>query len=199
MIPNYSIFGERLCQGSGIEELMYDLGNAMTEAGPDVKMLGGGQPAHIPEVDAIWRSRMEEILADGSSFENMVGNYDPPQGSPVFTKALAGMLKKNFGWDVTEKNIAITSGGQTAFFFLFNALAGRMPEGRKKKILLPLVPEYIGYANQSVGEDFFIALKPKIEKIGEHQFKYRLDFEALDKMMEERKGFQNYLRNTVCL
>ncbi len=180
MTPEYSKFGEQLCKGSGIEELMYDLGNALTTAGPDVKMLGGGQPAHIPEVDALWRKRMEEIMADGQCFENMVGNYDPPQGNPHFITALAKMLRENFGWDVTEKNIAITSGGQTAFFFLFNSLAGRMGDGSRKKILLPLVPEYIGYANQSVGEDFFKAVKPIIEEVGDSQFKYRVDFDALE-------------------
>jgi len=180
MTPEYSRFGERLCTGSGIEELMFDLGNALTTAGPDVKMLGGGQPAHIPEVDALWRKRMEEIMADGQTFENMVGNYDPPQGNPHFITALAKMLRENFGWNVTEKNIAITSGGQTAFFFLFNALAGRMADGRQKKILLPIVPEYIGYSSQSVGEDFFKAVKPIIEEIGDHQFKYRVDFDALE-------------------
>ena len=119
-------------------------------------------------------------MADGQSFENMVGNYDPPQGNPHFITALAKMLRENFGWDVTEKNIAITSGGQTAFFFLFNALAGRMGDDKRKKILLPLVPEYIGYANQSVGEDFFKAVKPIIEEVGDHQFKYRVDFDALE-------------------
>lgn len=159
---------------------MSDLGNALTTGGPDIKMLGGGQPAHIPEVDALWRQRFLEIMADGDSFERMVGNYDPPKGNPHFIKSLAKMLRDHLGWDVTEKNIAITSGGQTAFFFLFNALAGRMSDGRRKKILLPVVPEYIGYCNQSVGEDFFKAYKPIIEEIGDHQFKYRVDFDALE-------------------
>ena len=187
MNVEFSKFGERLCLGSGIEELMSDLGNALTEAaegGDEMIMLGGGQPAHIPEVDAIWRQRMEDILARPSggsgSVETMLGNYDPPKGTPAFLKATAKMLRKNFGWNITEKNISITSGGQTAFFFLFNALAGRMADGRRKKILLPLVPEYIGYANQSVGEDFFKVYKPIIEEIGDHQFKYRVDFDALE-------------------
>lgn len=184
MNVEFSKFGERLCLGSGIEELMSDLGNALAEGGDDMIMLGGGQPAHIPEVDAIWRQRMKEIMErpinTAGSMEAMLGNYDPPNGTPAFLKSMAQMLKKQFGWDITEKNIAITSGGQTAFFFLFNALAGRMSDGGRKKILLPVVPEYIGYANQSVGEDFFKAYKPIIEEIGDHQFKYRVDFDALE-------------------
>lgn len=180
MKVEFSKFGERLCLGSGIEELMSDLGNALAEGGDDMIMLGGGQPAHISEVDAIWRKRMEEIMLNPGSMEAMLGNYEPPKGSATFLNALAKMLNEQFGWDITDKNIAITSGGQTAFFFLFNALAGRMSDGRRKKILLPVVPEYIGYANQSVGEDFFKAYKPIIEEIGDHQFKYRVDFDAIE-------------------
>ncbi len=178
-MADFSIFGSNLCGGSGIEELMDDLGNALVNGGPDIKMLGGGQPGSIPEMNAIWRRRLEEIMATPGAMEAMVGNYDPPKGNPKFISALAQLFSEHLGWNVTEGNIAITAGGQTAFFFLFNALAGRTRDGRRKKILLPLVPEYIGYSNQSVGEDFFTAVKPKIELIGDHQFKYRVDFDNL--------------------
>lgn len=180
MSENFSNFGQRLCMGSGIEELMDDLGNALVNGGPDTKMLGGGQPAHIPEVNALWRRRMEEILSSPGGMEKMLANYDPPRGNPIFLESIAQLFRENFGWDISAKNIAITAGGQTAFFFLFNALAGEFKDGSKKKILLPLVPEYIGYSNQSVGSDIFRAVKPMIEKIGEHDFKYRVDFDNLN-------------------
>lgn len=158
---------------------MDDLGEALASGG-DMKMLGGGQPAHVPEMDAVWRERMAEIMAEPEALEKMLGNYDVPAGGEGFRKALAALFRKEFGWEVTHENFAVTMGGQTAFFFLFNALAGRFPDGRRKKILLPLLPEYIGYANQAVGEDFFEAIPARIEKLGEHSFKYRVDFEALD-------------------
>ncbi|MGB0993719.1 MAG: valine--pyruvate transaminase [Akkermansiaceae bacterium] len=176
---SFSELGNRLCLGSGIEELMEDLGEALTNGGPDTKMLGGGQPAHIPEVNALWRRRLEEIMATTGDLEKMLANYDPPRGNPRFIEAIAQLFKEELGWDISPKNIAITAGGQTAFFFLFNALAGEFSDGTRKKILLPLVPEYIGYANQSVGEDIFQAIPPRIEKIGEHDFKYRVDFDNL--------------------
>ena len=180
MSEQFSNFGRRLCTGSGIEELMDDLGNALASGGPDIKMLGGGQPAHIPEVNALWRKRMEEIMGASGELEKMLSNYDPPQGNTEFLEAVAELFRQHFGWDLSAKNIAITGGGQTAFFFLFNALAGEFANGERKKILLPLVPEYIGYANQSVGDEIFRAVKPIIEKIGEHDFKYRVDFENLN-------------------
>lgn len=174
-----STFGKNLCEGSGIGELMDDLGEALVKGG-DIKMLGGGQPAHVPEMDAIWRQRMEEIMAKPGVLEKMLGNYDAPIGSEVFRKAVADLFRKEYSWNLSEKNIAITMGGQTAFFFLFNALAGKFPDGRRKRILLPLLPEYIGYANQAVGGDVFEAIPARIEKLGDHSFKYRVDFEALD-------------------
>lgn len=158
---------------------MDDLGNALASGGPDVRMLGGGQPAHIPEVNALWRRRLEEIMASPGGLEKMLSNYDPPRGNPLFLDSVAALFRESFGWDISAKNIAITAGGQTAFFFLFNALAGKFKDGSRKKILLPLVPEYIGYANQSVSDDIFCACKPLIQKIGDHDFKYRVDFENL--------------------
>ena len=158
---------------------MDDLGEALA-AGGNVKMLGGGQPAHIPEIDVVWRHRMQEIMSDPGGLEKMIGNYDVPAGSELFRKALAKLFRKEFGWEVTHENFAVTMGGQTAFFFLFNALAGTFRDGSRKKILLPLVPEYIGYANQSVGEEFFEALPARIEKTGPHEFKYRVDFDAVN-------------------
>ena len=174
-----STFGKNLCEGSGIGELMDDLGEALA-GGENMRMLGGGQPAHVPEMDAVWRQRMEEIAAEEGGLEKMLGNYDAPAGGEAFRSALASLFKKELGWDVTYENFAVTMGGQTAFFFLFNALAGRFSDGRRKKILLPLLPEYIGYANQAVGEDFFEAIPAKIEKQGDHGFKYRVDFETLN-------------------
>ena len=48
-----------------------------------------------------------------------------------------------------------------------------------KRVLFPLVPEYIGYANQSVTGDMFCSVRPHLDLIGDHEFKYRVDFDAL--------------------
>ena len=174
-----SEFGRGLCSGSGIGELMEDLGQALVSGGDRMRMLGGGQPAHIPEIDEIWRRRMEEIMAEPGALARMLGDYEGPAGNEAFRTAVAGLFKCEFGWDLGPQNVAITAGGQTAFFFMFNSLGGRFPDGRRKKILLPLVPEYIGYANQSAGGDLFRAAKPKFDLTGEHEFKYRVDFDNL--------------------
>ncbi len=180
----FSLTGSRLAARSGILDLMDDLGRAMT-TDPDMRMLGGGNPAHIPAVDTVWRRRMTELMADGDALERMLGNYDPPRGNPHFLKALANCLNGALGWRLSPDNLAVTAGGQTAFFYLFNLLAGDMPDGRQRKILLPLVPEYIGYANQGVGPDLFIGCPAMIEDLPDHEFKYRVDFAAVEQALEQ--------------
>ncbi len=175
-----SEFGSELCRGSGIGELMDDLGHALAHGGDDIRMLGGGQPAHIPAMDALWRQRIADLVTEPGTLERVLGNYEPPAGNLAFRTAIADLFRRQFGWNVGAENIAITAGGQTAFFFLFNALAGEFSDGRRKQVLIPLVPEYIGYANQSVGGDMFQAIKPRIERLGDHEFKYRVDFDRLD-------------------
>jgi len=162
----------------GIEELMDDLGAAMA-SGSGMRFLGGGQPAHIPPMAERWRMEMRRLLdEDPAQFDSMVGVYDGPGGSLSFRTALAETLSKRFGWRIGPENVAVTNGGQTAFYFLFQQLAARVG----KKILLPLCPEYIGYADQGFGEDLFRAVPPAIERDanGGVGFKYRVDFERLE-------------------
>jgi len=161
---------------------MDDLGRAMTVE-PDMRMLGGGNPAAVPAMQAMWRERMQALLAEGAGFDRMLGNYDPPQGNPRFLAALAKLLREQLGWKIGPENLAITTGGQTAFFQIFNLLAGRFTTGRYRKILLPLCPEYIGYADQGIEEGMFVACRPTISwPHGEaaRVFKYRIDFAAVE-------------------
>jgi valine--pyruvate aminotransferase len=176
----FSDVGERLSGHSGINELMHDLGDALAGAhGREMVMMGGGNPAHIPAVQAVWRQRLAEILAEPAECDRMLTNYDPPVGNGRFRAAAADCLARQYGWPVTAENVAVTCGGQSAFFLLFNLLAGRM-DGGVRRILLPLMPEYIGYADQGLIESMFVGRRPKIETCGEHSFKYHIDFDALE-------------------
>lgn len=159
---------------------MDDLGHALASGDGNIKMLGGGQPARIPALEAIWRKRLEELIEESGGLERALTTYDPPQGNSRFLTALAKLLRDHFGWDLCPDNIAVSAGGQTAFFMLFNLLAGNMGNGKRRKILLPLAPEYIGYANQGVDGCVFEAVRPVIEETGPHEYKYRVDFDALE-------------------
>ncbi|MGO0308312.1 valine--pyruvate transaminase [Endozoicomonas acroporae] len=173
-----SAFGEKFTSHSGILSLMDDLGNALAD-GKDMIMMGGGNPAHIPEVEAVFRQRLRQITESQAEFTRLVGTYDPPQGEKDFVREMAAFLNRQFGWQLTANNIALSNGSQAAFFMLFNMFAGRYGDGGHKRIQLPLAPEYIGYADAGLSDDFFAANKPEIEHLDQHTFKYRVDFQEL--------------------
>ncbi len=177
-IMKVSRFGQKIKRRSGISQLMVDLGEGLSADG-DILMLGGGNPAHIPEVERVFRQRMNELLAGPGLFERVIGDYDPPQGNSEFIEAICGLLQKECGWNVSPANVALTTGSQSAFFILFNIFGGVYDDGTKKKILLPIAPEYIGYCDVGFADDLFVANKPDIEHIDEHTFKYHVDFDRL--------------------
>lgn len=173
-----SEFGERFRRRSGILELMDELGAALSGRS-NLLMLGGGNPARIPAVETIWRRRLHELLADGDALERLLAHYDAPQGQPEFLETLAAALRRRYGWKLTRRHIAVTNGSQNAFYFLFNLLAGPCADGHTRRILLPMSPEYIGYADVGLYPDIFISGRPNIELRGRHDFKYHIDFGAL--------------------
>jgi len=173
-----SDFGKKIAVQSGISQLMDDLGNALAE-GRNVLMLGGGNPAHIPEVQKHFRESILRLLESEKEFKRAIGNYDPPQGNKEFIEAMCTLLRGQLHWDIRPKNIALTNGSQSAFFILFNILAGAFKGRANKRILLPLTPEYIGYCNVGLADDLFLAYKPEIEHVSDHIFKYHVDFDRI--------------------
>lgn len=174
----FSDFGERFINNTGIKDLVDDLGKY---AGLDgVCMLGGGNPALIPEINDTWRKRMEEILENGDQFQKMLGLYGTSIGSLKFFDALAEMLHNEYGWPVSGKNIAVINGSQTSCFLLYNMLSGSLPNGEFGRILMPLMPEYIGYADQSINPSAFVSCRPGINEYAQNMFKYQIDFDRIE-------------------
>ncbi|MBP6880608.1 valine--pyruvate transaminase [Candidatus Saccharibacteria bacterium] len=175
---DFSDIGERLTKHSGILELMDDLGRAINESPPRA-MLGGGNPAIIPELSELYAERLSFILRNKDTAQPVLGNYDTPAGNKQFLNEICRYFNETYSIQITNDNLATSPGSQAGFFMLFNMLAGKKGD-RTKHILLPLVPEYIGYTNQGLADDMFVSYKPKIEKIGDHEFKYSIDFDALE-------------------
>jgi valine--pyruvate aminotransferase len=176
---DFSRFGQFLSSGSGILTLMDDIDQSLVDSS-NMHLLGGGNPARIPQVQETFRSAMTSLLADGERFECLTGDYDGPQGDTRFNHNLASLLRERYGWNVSPKNIAITNGSQSSFYALFHLFAGDFQERPARQILLPLAPEYIGYVDVGLGKQLFRAFRPSIELRGDREFKYHIDFERLD-------------------
>ncbi|WP_108947001.1 valine--pyruvate transaminase [Shewanella halifaxensis] len=173
----FSKFGEKFNRYSGITQLMDDLNEGLST--PGAIMLGGGNPAAIPAMQDYFQQATTDMLANGELVAAL-SNYDGPQGKDGFLKALASLLRETYGWDISEKNISLSNGSQNAFFYLFNLLAGKQADGSHKKILLPLAPEYIGYADAGLDDDIFVSYRPEIETLDNRMFKYHVDFKQLE-------------------
>ncbi|WP_312179864.1 valine--pyruvate transaminase [Pantoea sp. CTOTU46764] len=173
---SFSQFGDKFTQHSGISRLMEDMGEGLRT--PGTIMLGGGNPAQIPAMNDYFNQLLMQMHQDGKLSEALC-NYDGPRGKALLLDALAKMLRDELGWPLTAQNIALTNGSQSAFFYLFNLFAGRRADGSKKRVLFPLAPEYLGYADAGLEEDLFVSAKPNIELLPEGQFKYHVDFDHL--------------------
>lgn len=183
MNHSFSDFGRKLTGHSGILQLMDDLGRPLPE-GVTPYRLGGGNPARVPEAEAMFRREMERIMAEEDGFEKLISLYDPPQGRIGFIDAMASFLSTTYGWKVGPENIAITNGSQSAFFYLFNLFSGTFTASdgsvRRKKILFPLVPEYVGYADQGLEPDTMVSIPARCQYYDDRSFKYFIDFELLE-------------------
>lgn len=175
----FSNFAARFDDDSGIVQLMDDLGSAMSKDS-DLLMLGGGNPSHIPIVQEHLKKPLSRLIETPALFSSVIGNYDSPQGNSDFIDSMVEMINKKYDWGINSKNVALTIGSQSAFFFLFNMLAGEYEDGTYKKILLPITPEYIGYSDVGLTPDLFYSYRPKIEKLNDRFFKYRIDFDKLE-------------------
>ncbi|MXP60696.1 valine--pyruvate transaminase [Pantoea sp. Taur] len=173
---SFSQFGDKFTQHSGISRLMEDMGEGLRT--PGTIMLGGGNPAQIPAINDYFNQLLLQMHQDGKLSEALC-NYDGPRGKTLLLDALANMLRDELGWPITAQNIALTNGSQSAFFYLFNLFAGRRADGSKKRVLFPLAPEYLGYADAGLEEDLFVSARPNIELLPEGQFKYHVDFDHL--------------------
>jgi valine--pyruvate aminotransferase len=176
---DFSKFGEKYTAKTGILELIDDLGRAAVNTGEQY-MLGGGNPGILREMSEVWQQRMSELAGNMNDFEAGLARYHSHLGRPAFVDALASLLRETFGWRITGQNIAVTNGSQTAFYMLFNLLAGETGDGGRRRVLFPVIPEYIGYADQTLSHDDFRGVRPVIEETAPHRHKYRVDFDALE-------------------
>lgn len=178
MSLRFSQFGDRFRRPTGALELMQDLG-AATAGDRKFLLLGGGNPARIPEMEQVFRREMARIAKNPEEFARLAGYYSAPDGDLRFRGAVAELLGRTYGWNLTAANVALTSGSQSAFFMLFNLLGGPGADGKHRKILLPLTPEYIGYGDVGVVDELFTSQRPLINELPGGFFKYGVDFESL--------------------
>lgn len=173
---NFSDFGKHFSGYSGITHLMDDLSEGLAQK--DIVMLGGGNPAPIAEALKLFEDKINQLQQSGELIKALA-NYDGPQGNRRFIETLADFFRGQYGWDISAKNIALTHGSQSTFFILFNSFSGKSGNS-KKQVLIPLVPEYIGYSDVGIEDDLIVSQQAKIQLLDDGLFKYQVNFESLE-------------------
>ncbi len=187
MEPALSHYGHEMSRLTGVRAIMKDiLATLRAGAGRKLINLSAGNPLILPEVEQLWRDCTTELLAS-AEYGEVVCRYGASQGYQPLIEAVINDFNRRYGLNLSDRNILITPGSQSLYFYAANAFGGFTSSGNLKKIVLPLSPDYTGYGGVTLTPEALIAYKPALDVDAlAHRFKYRPDFSLLE--IDENTG-----------
>lgn len=180
MKPALTKIGAQMSNLTGVRAIMKDIDETLrANQGQVLYNLSAGNPLILPEVEQLWRDCTADLLAS-SEYGEVVCRYGSSQGYAPFISVMVKDFNERYGLNLTERNILVTAGSQTIYFYAANAYGGYTDDGDLKQIVLPLSPDYTGYGGVSLCPESLIAYKPTLDiDSANHRFKYRPDFSQL--------------------
>jgi len=181
MNPALSRIGHDMSSLTGVRAIMKDIIETLRAgAGQEFINLSAGNPLILPEVEQLWRDCTVELLAS-PEYGDVVCRYGASQGYQPLIEAIAKDFNRRYGLNLSDRNVLITPGSQSLYFYAANAFGGYTESGNLKKIVLPLSPDYTGYGGVTLIPEALIAYKPRLDIDPQaHRFKYRPDFSQLE-------------------
>ena len=181
MKPALTKIGTQMSSLTGVRAIMKDIVETLQASkGQEFINLSAGNPLILPQVEQLWRDCTVELLAS-SEYGEVVCRYGSSQGYPPFIEAIANDFNRRYNLNLSSRNILITSGSQSLYFYATNVFGGHTSSGTLKKVVLPLSPEYTGYGGISLAPEALVAYKPTLDiDLAAHRFKYRPDFSKLE-------------------
>ena len=180
MNPALTKIGDQMSNLTGVRAIMKDIIQTLQAGkGQEFINLSAGNPLILPEVEQLWRDCTAELLAS-SDYGEVVCRYGSSQGYGPLISAIAKDFNRRYKLNLSDRNILVTPGSQTLYFYAANAFGGYTTSGNLKQIVLPLSPDYTGYGGVSLVPEALIAYKPTLDiDTAAHSFKYRPDFSQL--------------------
>lgn len=180
MKPALTRIGAQMSNLTGVRAIMKDIIETLEAgAGQEFINLSAGNPLILPAVEQLWRDCTSELLAS-SDYGEVVCRYGSSQGYGPLISAIANDFNHRYNLNLSDRNILITPGSQTLYFYAANAFGGYTTSGNLKQIVLPLSPDYTGYGGVTLVPEALIAYKPTLDiDSAAHKFKYRPDFSQL--------------------
>ncbi|MGB7442734.1 MAG: valine--pyruvate transaminase [Coleofasciculaceae cyanobacterium] len=180
MNPALTKFGTQMSKLTGVRAIMKDIAETLQASqGQEFINLSAGNPVILPEVEQLWRDCTAQLLSS-SEYGEVVCRYGSAQGYHPLIEAIANEFNQRYGLNLSKRNILITPGSQSLYFYATNTFGGYTETGQLKQVVLPLSPDYTGYGGVSLTPEALLAYKPALE-VDErlHRFKYRPDFSKL--------------------
>jgi len=184
--------GGNPAQIDAVEEcVVKHINNIVSNSDALHKLIGEYQPPQgDPECRRVLAKYLSNFYFPNTSIsKNSVHNRGLHKSHSLQSETDSDSLDPPSAWPITADNIAIGNGGQSAFFTLFNMFAGHSTssstkdsserQGDHKSILLPMVPDYLGYADAGLDGNMFQTIRPLIKEQAPPFFKYKIDFDKL--------------------
>lgn len=180
MNPALTQFGSHMSKLTGVRAIMKDIIETLRAgAGQQFINLSAGNPLILPEVEQLWRDSTAQLLAS-PEYGEVVCRYGSSQGYAPLVEAVVEDFNRRFGLNLSDRNILVTPGSQSLYFYAANSFGGYTTSGELKQIVLPLSPDYTGYGGVTLVPEALIAYKPTLDiDAAAHKFKYRPDFSKL--------------------
>ncbi|MBD2343575.1 valine--pyruvate transaminase [Anabaena subtropica] len=177
MNPALTKIGDQMSNLTGVRAIMKDIIETLQSGGgQDLINLSAGNPLILPEVEQLWRDCTAELLAS-PEYGEVVCRYGSSQGYAPFIEAIVKDFNRRYGLNLSDRNVLVTPGSQTLYFYAANAFGGYTSNGELKQIVLPLSPDYTGYGGICLVPEALVAYKPSLDiDATAHSFKYRPDF-----------------------
>ncbi len=187
MEPALTKIGNDMSRLTGVRAIMKDITETLRAgAGRELINLSAGNPLILPEVEQLWRDCTADLLAS-PEYSEVVCRYGASQGYQPLIEAVVNDFNRRYGLSLTDRNILITPGSQTLYFYAANAFGGYNKSQQLKKIVLPLSPDYTGYGGVTLTPEALVAYRPALDiDAAAHRFKYRPDFSQLE--IDENTG-----------
>ncbi len=181
MEPALSRLGHDMSRLTGVRAIMKDIVETLRAGGgQEFINLSAGNPLILPEVEQLWRDCTADLLAS-PEYGEVVCRYGASQGYQPLIEAIVKDFNQRYGLELTDRNVLITPGSQSLYFYAANAFGGHGRSEGLRQIVLPLSPDYTGYGGVTLNADALIAYKPKLDiDPTAHRFKYRPDFSQLE-------------------
>lgn len=181
MNPALTQIGNDMSRLTGVRAIMKDIVETLRAgAGKEFINLSAGNPVILPEVEQLWRDCTADLLAS-DEYGEVVCRYGASQGYQPLIDAVVMDFNRRYGLELTDRNVLITPGSQSLYFYAANAFGGYTTGGNLKQIVLPLSPDYTGYGGVTLVPESLLAYRPTLDiDSAAHRFKYRPDFSQLE-------------------